>query len=287
MIRRSVFRWTLAALALVAARSASADPITFTGNVDSDFKLAPGTGVSSFVPHPLADGSPNPHAVPQDAWMTNQGLINGWQVKDVRLQYDKATDTLSVGLNTWSVAGDAAGEGNPGVAPSQMATEGGKNEPHLGGYKSITVGFSFSNSTTPDILAGVPSNKTEAGPGIDGFNVAAYKPTNMGVQNSYGATLTNNLGGLAFDPSKAHPGFEFTIKNFSKIPGNDLTKGFTMSVYAGSPEDVVAGEDSFSRHITLPQPEKVHTPEPATLLAWSTVLAAGAVVRHRRRRGRA
>ena len=286
MVRRSVFRWTLAALALVAARPATADPITFTGNVDSDFKLSPGTGVVNFVPHPLADGSPNPHAVPQDAWMTNQGLINGWEVKDVRLQYDKATDTLSVGLNTWSVAGDASGTGNPTATPPQMKAEGGKNEAHLGGDKSITVGFSFNNSSTPSVLAGVPSNKAEAGPGIDGFTVASYRATNMGIQNSYGPTLTSNLGGLAFDPSAAHPGFEFTVKNFSKIPGNDLTKGFTLSVYAGSPEDVVAGEDSFSRQITLPSPERAHVPEPATLLAWTTVLAGGAAIRNRRRLAR-
>jgi len=286
MVRRSVFRWTLAALALVAARPATADPITFTGDVNRDFKLAPGTGVVNFVPHPLADGSPDPHAIPQDPWMTNQGLINGWEVKNVRLQYDKASDTLSVGLNPWSVAGDAAGTGNPGATPPQMQAEGGKNEPHLGGQKSITVGFDFANTKTPDILAGVPSNKAQAGPGLDGFTVAAYKPSNMGIQNSYGPTLTEHLGGLAFDPSKDHPGFEFTVKHFSKIPGNDPAKGFTLSVYAGSPEDVVAGEDGFSRRITLPSPERAHVPEPAALLAWSTVLTGCAAIRYRRRRAR-
>ena len=303
MVRRIAFQWTLAALALAGAGTASADTINFTGNVANDFPLTAGNGVVSFVPHPLADGSPDPHYVSQDAWMTQQGLTTGWAVKDVRLDYDKATDTLMVGVNFFGVAGDADGNGNPGVASSQMTAEGGVDTPNLGGHKSITLGFDFTGSGTPQVVAGVPADKSEAGSGLDGFTVANYKPGSNGLQNSYGTTLANNLGGLAFDPSAAHPGFEFTIKNFSQLAGASLTKGFTLSAYAGSPDDVVAGEDTFRHAVTLPQaqtatpgetPPNIVTqfsgpvvPEPTTVLAWSTVLAGGLLARLRRHRARA
>ena len=100
------------------------------------------------------------------------------------------------------------------------------------------------------VVAGVPADKTTAGTwALDGFNVASFKAQSIGAQtigieNSYGATLTNNLGTLAFDPSAAHPGFEFTISNFSKIPGLNPANGFWVELYAGSTSDVIAGEAS-------------------------------------------
>jgi hypothetical protein len=95
--------------------------------------------------------------------------------------------------------------------------------------------------------------------------------------------LTNNLGNLAFDPSAAHPGFEFTIKNFSKIsPTLDPTKGFWIQAYAGSPNDNPIGEES-TDFIKIPAFAPQTIPEPTTWLAWSLV-AGAAGYRLRRRR---
>ena len=284
MVRRKITRWALVATALLGARSASAAPIQFTGNVENDFSLAPGSGVARVVDSPLPDGSPDPNHVPQASWMTAAGLTTGWSIKDVRLKYDAGTDTMAVGVNFFGVAGDADGNGNPGLADPRTTAVGGLDTAHLGGRKSISVGFDLTGSGTPQIVAGVPADKSTAGPGTDGFTVAAYKETSQGLAYDYGKTLTNNLGGLAFDPSKAQPGFEFTIKNFSTLPGYSPGKGFNLSVFAGSPDDVVAGEDAFSsRHVAIPAAQLTATPEPATLMAWAAV-AGLAGFRARRRR---
>src|SRR5262249_18012099 len=137
------------------------------------------------------------------------------------------------------------------------------------------------NDRKYDIVAGVPADKSTAGPGTDGFNIAKFKETGVGIAYDYGATLHDQMGNLAFDPDKTHPGFEFTIKNFSQLPGYDPPNGFGVSVYAGTPDDVVAGEDTIPyTHIS---PAAI--PEPATWLGWS-LATVGAVVGLRRARNR-
>ena len=46
--------------------------------------------------------------------MTNSGLVSGWNIKDIRLDYNAATDTMYVGVNTYGVAGNVDGNGTPG-----------------------------------------------------------------------------------------------------------------------------------------------------------------------------
>ncbi len=283
MVRRSMIPWTLAAAALLGARTASADPIQFTGNVENDFSLAPGSSVVRYVDSPLPDGSSDPNHVPQAAWMTAEGRTTGWSIKDVRLAYDKASDTLAVGVNFFGVAGDVDGNGLPGVPDPRTTAVGGLDTPHLGGRESISVGFDFNNTKVPQVVAGVPADKSTAGPGIDGFTVAKYNETNQGLAYNYGKTLTDHLGGLAFDPSKAQPGFEFTVKNVSTFPGFDPSRGIGLSVFAGSPDDVVAGEDAYTwGPKPIPAAQQVTTPEPATILAWAAVVGLAGL---RARRG--
>jgi hypothetical protein len=193
-------------------------------------------------------------------------------------------------LNFYSIAGSAVGNGGA-VYENQLLKAGGKDEANLGGEKSISVLFAGTNPSNVSshgalvAIAGVPSDKATGGPGIDGFTVAKYKGlTDANMQNNYGATLTNNLGALAFNPSAAHPGFEFTVKNFSKIsPTLDPSQGFWVKVYAGSPADNPIGEEkSGFIHIPAPSPEKITTPEPTTWLAWSLFLGAAAYRLRRR-----
>jgi hypothetical protein len=310
MVRHSVFRWTVAVLALTWAGTAAADPIStatgtavsplfVTGNVEQDFNassksvtVVPGQAMNS---------------VAQPQWMTDAGLVNGYVMKDIRLSYDKQTDTLSVGVNFWGVAGNTDGSPDGSTNPKTIAM-GGSNPPHLGGDKSITVAFTpvtaAGVNAAPLVVAGVPAVKTGSPPGsLDGFTVAAFQNSAGGLARSYGPTLTNNVGALAYDPSSAHPGFEFTIKNFSQIPGlNALTNGFYLSAYAGSGTTVIVGKsDIFNTLVGAPlqQPQNIQTPptvtpptpppintptvpEPTTILAWGLV-AGGAGWRLRRR----
>lgn len=286
-MRLRVMRFSLAFLALIGARPVLADPINFTGFVDKDFNRAdPNVQVTKVTDDPLRIG--------QAQFMTDRGWVSGWSIQDIRTSYDPKSDTLSVGVNTFTnkqgakgIVGDSDGNGDPATADPLMTKAGGVEEPHLGGSKSVAIALAPdgpkgpSEAGTPVVIAGVPADKATQGPGTDGFNVAAYKGLDLGLPYNFGKTLTSNLGALAFDPSAAHPGFEFTIKNFSKIPGIDPFSGFWVSAYAGSPHDAVAGEVSLAAtRIPAFAPEGI--PEPATLLAWSLVVG-GAALRVRRR----
>jgi hypothetical protein len=285
MVRRNVFGWTLAILALLGARPAAAGPLLGTGNVEQDFN--PTTNPNVFV----LPVSSTPSQVAQTPWMATNGWVSGWNIKDIRTNYDRANDTLYVGVNFFGIAGDAYGSGSPG---SQDTNHGGIDLAHLGGRKSITLAFAPDSPNNPAapgapaIVAGVPTDKSKAGPGIDGFQVAKYQvpqtagTNDPGINHDYGQILADHMGNLAFDPSKDHPGFEFSITHFSTIPGLDPTKGLWISAYAGSLDDLV-GESAvpFTR---IPNPSAQQIPEPATVLTWSLVVAGAGW--HLRRRGR-
>jgi hypothetical protein len=316
MVRHSVSRWLVALLAFGWAWPVAADAITGvtpsppsstaalgttifqTGNVATDMPSS-----SSSVT--VINGQPF-NAVAQPQWMTAAGLINGYAIQDIRLSYNPTTDTLAVGVNFYGIAGDTDGTLNGGTNPLTTAA-GGSNPPHIGGDKSIDIAFTpvtpSGTAATPVVVAGVPANKVGSPTGsLDGFNVATVNASayqTSGIAQAYGTTLTANLGALAYDPSQAHPGFEFTIKNFSKIPGlNALTNGFYISAYAGTGSTIIVGKsavpdtliaalkepqnlNSPPGPLTPPTP-KVLTPEPSTMIAWG--LVAGVVGWKARRR---
>jgi len=279
MVFRKEFGWSLALLALIAARPASAALITFTGNVASDF-----AGVKDTV-H-IADPA---NDVAQSSWMTQGGWTSGWNMKGMSLHYDKPSDTMYVGVDFYGVAGDVDGNGNPGGADPRTLTASGVDLPNLGGRESITVGFDLNNDGVPDVVAGVPGDKSKAAgpPSIDGFTVNLYKDANNDLSMKYGASLMGtHPGKLAFDPSAANPDFEFSLKNFSTLPNFNATKGFSVIAYAGTPDDVVAGEDFIPlTHVGMPsqEPEPQQIPEPTSLLAWSLVVGGSAFGLRRRR----
>ncbi|AGA27310.1 hypothetical protein [Singulisphaera acidiphila] len=286
MVSRNALRWTLATLTLLGASSVSADPINFTGFVENDFNKFKDDTIK------IIPVNPDPlNRIAQLPQMTAQGIINGYAIKDLRLHYDSKTDVLSVGVNTYSIAGSAIGNGGPDIAKA-LADYGGVDPAHIGGKKSITIAFAGVNPANQAVpgptvaVAGIPSDKSTAGPGLIGFNIAAYDASkSQSIQNSYGATLTNNMGALAFDPSAAHPGFEFTIKNFSQLSPNHLdpTEGFWIAAFAGSPNDNPIGEENLE-FTKVPKFVPQIIPEPATVLSWTVVAAAAGALRLRRRR---
>ena len=284
MVRRSVFPWTMATLALLGIRVASAAPIDFTGFVAQDFNPNTNPDVKSFT----IDTNPS-NTIYQTPYMLQNNEVTGWAVKDLRLSYDSSTNVMSVGVNTYGIAGDADGNGNPGALnPNDPGFAHGIDQPNLGGQKSITVAFAANNPGNPTqpgtaiAVAGVPADKSTAGPGTDGFNVASYKGISAGIQNNYGSSLSNNLGTLAFNPSQAHPNFEFTVNNFNQIPGLDPTAGFWVKIYAGSPDDGSVGEET-SQWIRVPSFAPETIPEPAAVLTWTLLVGGGALWRRRRK----
>src|SRR5262249_10894114 len=125
----------------------------------------------------------------------------------------------------------------------------------------------------PVVIAGVPADKSKIGSGTtDGFTVSQYA-AGAGLQYSFGKQLPQFTGALAFDPSAAHPQVEFTIPNFSKIPGLNAQNGYWLSLYDGSAQDIVAGEAG-TGWVKVPQPQGQQIPEPATWLGWTVLVGA-------------
>jgi hypothetical protein len=275
MVCRRLLIGAATCLALVAGvRPAAAGGIQFTtGNVETDMP-SDAPGVLTIVNHPYAGTNiSNPNTVAQPSWMTDAGLVNGWVVKDMRVFYDQAADKLYVGLNFFGIAGDADGNGVVGTSSPQFA---GAEHAHLGAGtlsdESITVGIDLTNSGHPTLVAGIAADKRIVGPGTDGFTVNFANTTTGGLSSAYGASLNTHNGGLAFEPSAAHPDFEFTITGLSKIPGFNLNNGIGLTAFTGASDDVEIGEDSLPyTHVALEQ-----IPEPATILAWSLVAVGAA-----------
>ncbi len=275
-------------LALAAGASpAVAGGITFaTGNVEKDMP-SDANNVLTIVNHPFAGGDPanpisNPNTVYQPSWMTNAGLVNGWTIKDMRVSYDQADDRLYVGVNFFGVAGDADGNGVVGTSDPRF---GGLEHAHLGfgsrSDASITVGIDLIGSGKPTVVAGIAANKSIIGPGTDGFTVNWAKDAGGGLSSAYGASLNSHNGNLAFEPSKDHPDFEFSISGLSKIPGFDINRGVGLTAFAGASDDIDIGEDAVPyTRVGLEQ----LVPEPAAIVAWSLVAAGAASYGAARRR---
>jgi hypothetical protein len=278
MVRREFSNRGLPALALALALAtpAVAGPIGTLGNTSNLKPIGPNSTGNVEVDFPAgADGvvtlvNPKYPTVNPEAYIAQHQLSPGWSIKDIRLYYDKAQDEMHVGLNFFGIAGDADGNGDPGTVSPEAAAQHALDVAHLGGRESITVGFDFNNDGRPDILAGVPSNKATAGPGQDGFSVAAFQ--------SVGPML-DHIAGLKFDPSAEHPDFEFLMTNFSKFPGYDAKNGFGLIAFAGTPDDIYEEEG-----VLFPRVSYGEIPEPASVLGWSALAAAGLAWRLRRRR---
>ncbi len=294
MVGRMVLRWSALMTGLLVAQTAAAAPITLTGNVAADFGYN-ATGTQSSNPDvDIIQHSNSPVHIAQPTWMTNSGLVSGWNINNIAVGYNPQTDTLYVGVKTFGVAGNVDGNGTPGTPDPRLTAAGGSDPANFGGDKSMAIGiaplnsgnFNASGPPAPTIVAGIPGNKAQAGSGLDGFTVAQYANTsnslgpNYDLVTSFGKAIAAAAGSsLAFDPSSQHPGFEFTIANFSKVLGYNPLNGFVISTQDGSVNSVVTGKDYVpSSHVTFLAAE---TPEPTTWMAW-ILLAGGAGWKSRR-----
>ncbi len=284
MVGRTVVRFSLVVALLLVGRSAGADPITFTGNVPADFNPATTPGVA-VITDSLHDSVPE--HIAQPTWMTQP---SGYNIQDVALYYNAATDTMYVGVNTYGVAGSVDGT-NPGSPDALLAAHGISNPANFAGDKGMAVGFAPLtstynplNPTPPVIVAGVSADQSQRGTGLDGFTVAHYAggttPGTIDLITGFGQTLPSGMGNLAFDPSSAHPGFEFAITNFSKLLGANPVNGLVVMTQDGSVNATIVGNDQLVGAV----PEAQFIPEPTTWMVWAGLAAGGLAWRTRRGR---
>jgi hypothetical protein len=272
MVGRKVWSCSLAVAVLMGARSASGDVITFTGNVTNDFSSA---------------NAPNAtiYNNPADPYTAASEIAPGIFLKDAALDYNTATNTLYVGIQTYGVTGSVNGTsiatGNGlavGFAPMNGTT---LNTSNLPTFSFVAGDSNYSVGQSPQAEG--------RGTGLDGFNVATYSgsmtPGAINLLTGFGTTLTAGLGNLAFAPSASTPDYEFTVSNFSKLLGPNPNGSVLVMVQDGE-VNASSGKSGFPLLFTFPTGAQVipppNAPEPTTWIIWAG-LAGGAAWRYRRR----
>jgi len=201
------------------------DP-SLTGDVEVDF-AGPGVVI---IPDPIGDVG-FPSGAPE-------GTISGWDMVDLRLAYQASTDTLYVGINTFGIAGDADGNGDPGGSAAWLTGKGGSDIANLGDSETVAVYFDLDQDGTYDVIAGIGSGMDYSDFSVNVFTGAFFPPIN------FGAVLPDNIGSISPNPDSAHLDLEFTVTNWTALPGHDGALGFfDVGVFTGSLQDDGIGED--------------------------------------------
>ncbi len=228
-------------LILSVSRFTLAAP-TFTGDAAADF-----TGPDAVM---LADleadvGMPSPDFA-ADA-------RSGWDMRAVYLEYDPAADILYVGIDCIIICGDADGDGDPNVTgpilgkPASEGGLGGSDVADFGRGESfallIDTNNDFANgSGNFEVVVGVKNSDD-----LSSFGAYAYTG-NIGNQlrdTGWGAQLPN-VTTLYAPPSATVQDLEFTIENFSALPGfmpGAPVLAYKVHMAMGSIVDDGIGED--------------------------------------------
>ena len=210
--------------------SALAAP-TFTGDAHADFAIANAVTIDDAIEFDV--GLPVPPFT-----MTT---VSGHDMDDVNFYWDRNTDILYVGIDTYGVALDADGDGDPGATSPELLALLGMDVADMGGTESFGVYFDIDQDGQFDIISGVSANTNVAG-----FTTAAFAGLPTVPAFAFGAPLPALTGSLFANPSASAPDVEFTIPNFSTVPlssGVDTAGTIDVGVFMGSFSDDGIGED--------------------------------------------
>ena len=257
------------AIPLVMAVPALAQPPLLNGNVD-DF-----TGPDVvIIPDPVGPGGDVP--LPNNA---PPGTISGWDMKELRLYYDAASDAMYIGINVGNnsstILGDADGNGDPGGTSAWLALNGGVDLPNLEGTETAAVYFDLNQDGAWDVIAGISATAN-----YSGFSVNSVQDQfNAGF--SFGALLPDHKGDISPNPDSDHPDLEFTITNWSTLPGQDSSPSFCVGAFLGAyQQDDGIGEDSleYCSSVEPPVGGVAFPVDKLVLVApWATLLGGVAV----------
>ena len=219
------------ALSMALQGAVSAAPV-FSGNVPMDFTA----GDVVIMPDPGGIDVGVPLSAPL-------GTISGWDVRDVYFDYDFDTDIMYVGIDCYGICGDADGDGDPGSTSAWLTALGGVDQPDLDNTESVALRFDTDDGCGSgadfEIVAGVDAYND-----ISAFGVYSYTG-NPVPAFGFGALLGNAVTNT--NPISGAPDLEFSIADFSTLPGFTFTPGenfmFGTNLFLGSFQDAGLGED--------------------------------------------
>ncbi len=237
--------------------------VNFTGNIANDFTAAtPAVFLSD----------PNNHqpGFPPGSPLQELIKVSGFAVDQIAVNYDQATDTLSVGflqpLNQKPglgglpgqfpvIAGDADNNGNNSTTDPAVTPFGVVDDPGISETENFNVVIDLSggtNTATQSIFAGIPNAAT---PGYTNSRyvvapaVFASGDTIDSAVPQQGAELTQNEGTLFLPFNNPQNGaLEFSIPHFAElyqqVTGKVLvgTSQIAIGASAGSGDDELSEE---------------------------------------------
>ena len=279
--------------------------VNFTGNVPIDFPATQSPGVVTLPGTPNIPGyhnfTPQFPTTPAGQQLQNIIKVSGFQINDLRVNYDPTLDTLYVGIDGPDnqktgqevIAGDSDNNGNSATVDPRISdgtatgttgiSPGFQDPPDLGQSKSFGVFLNLRNPTvgipaTPDVVAGFPT-AFAASTAPKSYEVALPIPADPATAGTPHAPLfdpTNALPQytgnfyLANDPN--HPNFELQIVHFSQlyqqVTGNPLTPNSQIGIGGFSftqQDDGISDEYFPAQPLTLAQattPTPTPTPTP-------------------------
>ena len=180
---------TLPLLAVLGPISAHAAPV-FTGDVPADFI------------DPLTQSLVDPSGIDVGlAPVFPPGTISGNDMAQLRLFYDPATDILYVGIDTYGIALDVDGDGDPGNASPELQSLSGLDLPDMGGTESFTVSFDIDEDGLYDVNVGVPTNDD-----ITAFQITTFSGNPAAPAFAFGADLSATNPATLYNqgPDAAH-----------------------------------------------------------------------------------
>ncbi len=212
----------------------------FTGDALADFS---GPDVIRLDDPSSGIGIPDvglPIAFPEDR-------ISGWEMNAMFLEYDIPSDTMYVGIDCMGICGDADGNGDPGGTGPILADLQGTDRADFSGTESFTLLI----DTDGDCGAGDTGGYNVVvgvalGSDINAFGAYEFVGSPFSPSTGFGTVISNTVT-LFANPVDATPDLEFSISDFSTLPGFNFTPGnafaFSVNAFMGSLDDDGIGED--------------------------------------------
>ena len=208
--------------------------------VATALQAAPDSPETIIIPDmPIRDGAIPPQAP--------AGFETGWDIEDIRFDYDPFADVLSVVLSSHGIIGDPEGNGDPSAWAPEWDAVGlpGTDEPDLGGLEHAVVTFDIDQDGRGDVIAGVPQGRDISAFSINSLT-PGFDPVPF-VEFAFGAPLPDNTGDIPTTaPDADNPDISFTITNFSTILPGDDRLDFAVNAFLGSGSDGNIGEDTLT-----------------------------------------